>query len=451
MRNYFFYFALILLGCSSNGDGGFGGSGLDISPVAHVPEISSFELSPSTLEYMEGDGTSVVTAEISFRDAGLDIQSLWVQMPDGTSMQLSESFTTETGTFTESFAMPTDQVGAFPVEIWLVDESGDSSAHYSVEFSVIGDVQVGSWTNRLSGLPYVLNDVVWDGDNFIAVGDKGRILTSDDGEVWVERESFTDVHLNAVASHGSDVLAVGHDATVLLSTDHGESWGVKHSGDRVRLAAVVINSSQFVAGGMDLNTGDAVIMRSEDRGDTWTVVGSLPQPDHFVTDLIFHNGLFIATTDVFSSKSDARVLVSLDGIDWHSIILRDEVAALLVILHDGSQYIAAGYEDAVFVSADGYNWSELTTPVRQVSYLSAAWNGSKLALAGGITWWYWWVGSPPFERPVGISSVDGGNTWEIFNIDGYYESLGMAWGNGRFVSVGQSSPVSGEGAIYTSD
>jgi hypothetical protein len=165
MRNYFFYFALILLGCSSNGDGGFGGSGLDISPVAHVPEISSFELSPSTLEYMEGDGTSVVTAEISFRDAGLDIQSLWVQMPDGTSMQLSESFTTETGTFTESFAMPTDQVGAFPVEVWLVDEAGDRSFDHTAWYSV------SDWTSRANGLPYVLNDVIWDGAVFIAVGD----------------------------------------------------------------------------------------------------------------------------------------------------------------------------------------------------------------------------------------------------------------------------------------
>ncbi len=101
---------------------------------------------------------------------------------------------------------------------------------------------------------------------------------------------------------------------------------------------------------------------------------------------------------------------------------------------------------------DAYNWTELQTPVHEVDYLSAAWNGSKLVVAGGITWWYWWGGiTPSFERPVGISSTDGGQTWEIFNIDGYYQSRGMAWGDGRFVSVGQTTPVSGEGAIYTSD
>ena len=66
-------------------------------------------------------------------------------------------------------------------------------------------------------------------------------------------------------------------------------------------------------------------------------------------------------------------------------------------------------------------------------------------LAGGITWWYWWVGEPrsgPLD--VGLSSADGGQTWSTFNIDGYFQSNGMAWGNGRFVSVGA-------GAIYSSD
>ena len=46
-------------------------------------------------------------------------------------------------------------------------------------------------------------------------------------------------------------------------------------------------------------------------------------------------------------------------------------------------------------------------------------------------------------------STDGGATWQVFDIDGYYESHGIAWGVGRFVSVGSTSAVSGEGAIYT--
>lgn len=419
--------------------------------MSHAPEISHLQLSPDSVMYMEGNGEVVVSAQFVFNDDGQDLQVLWVEMPDGRKLELNRPMNTRSGTLTEQLAMPTDTSGAFTVSFWLIDRAGDSSARVSAKFYVVDTAQTANWTRRLTGLPFALNDVVWTGSAFVAVGDGGKVLTSGDGVDWVERATFTSVDLGAVAAYGSDVVAVGFDTTVLLSSDGGESWRVKHSGDRVRLAAVTVNSSQIVAGGMDLQTGDAFIIRSPDLGETWKVVDSLPQSGHFVTDLAYANGIFVAATDVFSPESDARVLVSVDGQVWHDIILRDEVAASYAILYDGHQFIAAGSHNTVFVSADGYNWTERQTPVDRVDYLSAAWNGSKLVVAGGITWWYWWLGTPSFERPVGIASADGGATWELFNIDGYYQSSGLAWGNGRFVSVGQSTPVSGEGAIYTAD
>ena len=54
-------------------------------------------------------------------------------------------------------------------------------------------------------------------------------------------------------------------------------------------------------------------------------------------------------------------------------------------------------------------------------------------------------------HPGGLSTADGGATWEIFNIDNDYASWGLAWGNGRFVSVGEKPAFTGEGAIYTTD
>ena len=82
-----------------------------------------------------------------------------------------------------------------------------------------------------------------------------------------------------------------------------------------------------------------------------------------------------------------------------------------------------------------------------VDYGSAAWDGSRLVLAGGVSHQYWQDGK---WRPSGISSTDGGASWDIFDIDSNYESSGIAWGNGRFVSVG-TSVLSDEGAIYTTD
>jgi len=446
MRKSVFILALLLAGCGGDGDGGG-----PTPAVQHAPVISSLKLSPENVVYMAGGGEIEVSAEITFSDAGQDIQTLWVGMPDGTRLEFSEASSATTGTVSEQFAMSTKGVGTFTVEVWLVDRAGDTSNHLTATFEVVSDVVPTAWTKQLGGLPFELNDVLWTGSSFVAVGGDGKVLTSADGIGWMERSSRVGVELIAVASRESDVVAVGSDATVVLSTDGGATWSIKHTGKPVRLAAVAISPSQIVTGGMDLQTGDAFMMRSPDRGTTWRVIDTLPQSGHFITDLIHVNGLFVAGTDVFSSESDARVMVSADGQVWHEIILRDDVAALYEVLHDGQQFIAAGSDATVFASPDGYNWTELQTPVDRVDYLSAAWNGSRLVVAGGITWWYWWVGTPSFERPVGLSSTDGGATWEIFNIDGYYQSNGMAWGNGRFVSVGQATPASGGGAIYSSD
>ena len=460
MRKYFFYFALLLLGCSGNGDGGPDGTGFGPSPVAHVPEVSSFSLSPVTATFMQGDGTLVVTAEIGFRDAGLDIQALWIQMPDGTSLQMSESFSTETGTFTETIVMPTDQIGTFPVEIWLVDGAGDSSVHHTAEFAVTADVQGSDWTSRLSGQP-ALKDVIWDGAVFIAVGDDGTILTSTDGIDWVAREFGTEANLNAIAFFGPDIFAVGEDI-VLLSTDHGENWITKHE-PAVCLTAIEVTPTQVVVGGgtnvpISCNYDGLAptvpqVMISEDRGNSWQDADSLPIShgafDVF-EDLIYRDGLFVAVTG-------SGIEVSSNGSTWNEIIdVAKGPVAFYTIVHDGARFIAAGYGAVLFASFDGYNWTETQTPVPDVGYFSAAWSGSKLMLAGGLGPAICVHGiCPTFKGPHGIASTDGGVTWEVFNIDSpfenaWYDSLGLAWSNGRFVSVGRFWP-SGEGKIFTAD
>jgi hypothetical protein len=398
---------------------------------------------------MEGDGTSVVTAEVSFMDLGLDIQTLWVLMPDGTSMELSESFAAVTGTFIEEFAIPTNQIGAFPIEIWLEDKAGDTSVHRTADFSVFGDMQLSHWTSRLSELPHALNDVIWDGSVFIAVGDGGAILTSADGIDWVTKDSSTDAGLYAVAAHGNDIIAVGGEI-VLLSTDHGENWVVKHRPAGALLSAVAMNSSQVVACGNNFDVFSPRVMISVDRGDTWQEV-SYPWGWFFgfFSDLMYREGVYIATTHTF--YSGGRAMVSTDGVIWTEVFY-DEEAGLLAIVHDGSKYTVSGGNGGIFTSFDGFNWTKTQTLIRDVDYLSGAWNGSKVVFAGGYSWRFYSRGiTPEIEDPVGVSSPDGGVTWEVFNIDRYYQSRGMAYGNGRFVSVGQSAPNSGEGAIYTAN
>jgi hypothetical protein len=129
MRKYLIYFALLLVGCGSNGDDGFRVTDKGKLPdqVRHVPEIADLVILPDTADHMAGAGNISVTAEVLFTDIGLDIQTLWVQMPDGTRNSFAETQATESGTFTEVFVMSTEEIGAFDVEFWLVDKAGAAS------------------------------------------------------------------------------------------------------------------------------------------------------------------------------------------------------------------------------------------------------------------------------------------------------------------------------------
>ena len=134
MRQFFLLFALSLVGCSGNGSEGSTDTGGGLLPAAHVPEITGFALSPSTATYMENDGAVVVTLEISFRDMGLDIRTLWVRLSDGRNVTFDESFATEAGTFSEELVLSTRELGAFAVEFWLVDHAGGSSDPVTAQF-----------------------------------------------------------------------------------------------------------------------------------------------------------------------------------------------------------------------------------------------------------------------------------------------------------------------------
>ena len=58
----------------------------------------------------------------------------------------------------------------------------------------------------------------------VAVGERGYILLSDDGQHWRAARSAGESTLTAITARGSQLWAVGHDATILKSTDHAARW-----------------------------------------------------------------------------------------------------------------------------------------------------------------------------------------------------------------------------------
>ncbi len=132
MRKYLFYFALLLVGCGGDGDGF---SVIEPEPLpaeSSSPEISNLVVSPDTVIYMQGDGSVTATAQFSYTDNDLDIETLQVELSGGDSQSIPiGTIDTASGRLSEKFAVSTEKSGLLTVEIWLVDAVGNSSNRLS--------------------------------------------------------------------------------------------------------------------------------------------------------------------------------------------------------------------------------------------------------------------------------------------------------------------------------
>lgn len=182
-------------------------------------------------------------------------------------------------------------------------------------------------------------DLVNTGEHLLAVGERGHILVSNDGEHWGQVPVPVQSTLTAVsfvdAQHG---WAVGHDSTILATTDGGRSWKLQNFQPEKETAFLDV---LFV----DLQRGYAV--------------GAF--------------GLFYATTDGGAHWAEVEAkAVREEELYFHSITK----------LNDGSLFIA-GETGMLGVSSDGVNWQRLQSPY-EGTFFGALPHGAKGAMAFGL-------------------------------------------------------------------
>jgi photosystem II stability/assembly factor-like uncharacterized protein len=114
----------------------------------------------------------------------------------------------------------------------------------------------------------MLEDAIWTGLQFIAIGRAGTVVTSPDGVGWTLRTTNISVNLNGATSSASMVVAVGDNGAIITSGDGGVTWAVRNSGTTYTLKKVAWTGSEFVAVG-----SGGMVLRSTD-GITWTIPAS---------------------------------------------------------------------------------------------------------------------------------------------------------------------------------
>jgi len=421
------------------------------SVYEHYPKISNLSLSPDSALHMQGDGQADVTAVLEVADNGQDIETMMVHMSNGTdlSMDVSGLVNDLTGTLTKEFEIATTEVGTLDIEVRLIDAAGDSSNDLSTTFPV--RIDAFTWVKREAALPNVLNDVAAMGyGGFVAVGDAGTIMTSDDGITWTEQVSGTDVDLNAVfcAYFFFGCYVAGDDGTVLHSHNL-QDWGLNNSGP-ADVSLQVISPFGFaglIAGGTDEATDTACILQGNWVGDPWSKIELTGRTGQHITDI---RGIFIddssfdhiATLEVPLSEQ-GRVLVSGDeGLTWTDVFISDGHESTYSIEYFNDFLWVGGTEGRMYSSADGVSWTPHETPAVQSNLVAVSATDSML-IAHGFS------ASLGLGEQVGVVTSDGGETWQTFVIGAAYEPRGLAYENGRWVSVGQSLTEPGKGAIIT--
>ncbi len=238
----------------------------------------------------------------------------------------------------------------------------------------------------------LLLDIDPTGSGFIAVGERGHILKSQDGETWTQVEAVpTRSTLNAVTVRGDLLWAVGHDAVILHSEDGGDTW-VRQYADPAQSGEddpnpffdvlFVDDQRGFVLGSYGL------LFITEDGGQSWdeALIGDMLSSETIASDVEeeisaaesyesqfgeeeqyydYHlNGIAqLSDGTLFIAGEAGTSYLSRDGGEsWIFVAMPYEGSMFGIIATSDDRFIAYGLRGHVLESTDGgETWVELET------------------------------------------------------------------------------------------
>ena len=282
-----------------------------------------------------------------------------------------------------------------------------------------------NWTDRASGTQEELTKVAWLNNQFIAIGVK-VILTSHNGIDWVIRyvhsasRKFLDL-----AYSGTVYVVVGGNGTIMSSTD-SITWTSQNSGLSMAWLQMIIwnpvESKFFV-----FSDKDSKLISTD--GADWQIVQAVAP----ITDIAYSPslGLYIAF-------GDEVLLRSVDGINWTFGKLPVDLATVTwrCVIWAGTFFVAGGSNGTIIRSSDGVNWTKMTTPYTYQNVIGFAWNGSRLLAVNSND-------GQILRTSDGIAWSSSANNVQVY-------SQHIIWTGGQFVVVGAHSANASQLSIQTS-
>ena len=199
------------------------------------------------------------------------------------------------------------------------------------------------WMNANGGMPTgnVYSFATKDNNVFAANG--GLVFRSSDrGSNWSSASNGLDRldHVSCFAVIDT-VLFAGTDGGVFLSTDDGNDWAATDASKVVQVAALATAGSNLYA------AGTQGLAMSSNEGNSWQSLG-----DFFGLQsiAIVDTNIYVGGIGIFRSTSNGKY--------WASVF---SVSPVVNLISDNSNIFAAVAPGGVYFSADGIDWSAVTS------------------------------------------------------------------------------------------
>ncbi|MBL9167617.1 MAG: immunoglobulin domain-containing protein [Verrucomicrobiales bacterium] len=311
--------------------------------------------------------------------------------------------------------------------------------------------------------------VAFGNSQYVALGGYGQFgQISADGDQWLPFMSTYQGIQSLVFGNGRFVAAVYHDdenpsnfyppAGTVITAEDGRQWTARDTGTRQELESVIFAEGRFWA------VGEAGTISSSSNGIDWSPSLTANTVDYY--GLTQHGDTVVVAGD------DGAILTSLDGQTWTRQVTSS--GRNLHTVHSAAGLVVAGGRGGrIMTSPDAVRWSnrnsETTNYVQRLSWadrwVAVCEGGDILTSLNGIAWsavrtdppsdhegvaygaGYWLVAGGYFRNggtgpavSTFFYSTDAIH-WEYLSLDVGVRMRDVAFGDGRFVAVGNDGQV----------
>ena len=206
----------------------------------------------------------------------------------------------------------------------------------------------------------LLLDVVYTGERFVAVGDRGGIILSPDGQTWEQVDVPVRAALTAVTFADKDHgWAVGHDAAIVATSDGGKTWSLQNFQPQLEkplLDVLFLDASHGLAVG-----AYGLLLQTADGGASWTEANA---PSIRADEVHFNSLTRLGNGSLFIAGESGLLAISSDqGKTWSKLKSPYDSSYFGALPVGASGAVVYGLRGNAYLTQDvrGGRWTKLQT------------------------------------------------------------------------------------------